>query len=133
VERESARFLFSSLQAFAHLASRREQNATGRAMQYKGFDIRAFEQEPGKWRARIVRANGKPLKASSRNLRELETSVDLSSAVDAMISAMQTVDGLTLNMEATDVGFIFHNTKRKAERHWRVLLRTNEISGRHHA
>jgi len=100
-------------------------------MQYKGFDIRAFEQEPGKWRARIVRANGKPLRATSRNLREFETSADLSSAVDALISAMQVVDGLTLTMEATDAGFIFHNTKRKTERHWRVLLRTNEISGRY--
>ena len=31
-------------------------------MQYKGFEITAFEQTPGKWRARIIRANGKPWK-----------------------------------------------------------------------
>ena len=102
-------------------------------MQYKGFDIRAFKQEPGKWRARVVRANGKPLKATSRNLREFETSVDQSSAVDALISAMQAVDGLTLTMEATDADFLFRNAKRKTERHWRVLLRTSEISGRYRA
>ena len=102
-------------------------------MQYKGFDIRAFEQEPGKWRARIVKVNGKPLKATSRNLRKFETSVDLSSAVDALISAMQAVDGLTLTMEAMDADFLFRNAKRKTERHWRVLLRTNEISGRYRA
>jgi hypothetical protein len=37
-------------------------------MQYKGLDITAFEAEPGQWRARIVRANGRPLKANDQQL-----------------------------------------------------------------
>jgi hypothetical protein len=31
-------------------------------MEYKRFVVRAFEQEPGKWRASIRRADGKPVK-----------------------------------------------------------------------
>jgi hypothetical protein len=30
------------------------------AMEYKEFVIRAFEREPGKWRASVQRANGRP-------------------------------------------------------------------------
>jgi hypothetical protein len=37
-------------------------------MQYKGLEITAFEQEPGKWRASIVGANGQPLKGDDRQL-----------------------------------------------------------------
>ncbi len=89
-------------------------------MQYKGLDITAFEREPGKWRARIVRANGRPLKANDRQLLESVTSANLSSPVDA----------LTLAMEAVDVaGLFFRNTNRKTERFWR-LLRASETSGR---
>jgi hypothetical protein len=75
-------------------------------MQYKGFEITAFEQTPGKWRARIIRANGKPWKGNHRELLESLTDTHLSSAVDA----------LTLAMEAVDAA--------------RVLLRTGETSGR---
>jgi hypothetical protein len=92
-------------------------------MQYNGFDIKAFEQEPGKWCAKIVRANARPLKINDRKLREFVTSVYLSSAVDAMTRAM----------EAVDAALLFRDTKRKrkTELHWRVLLRTGEISGRY--
>ena len=75
-------------------------------MQYKGFEITAFEQTPGKWRARIIRANGNPWKGNHGELLKSLTDTHLSSAVDA----------LTLAMEAVDAA--------------RVLLRTSETSGR---
>jgi hypothetical protein len=90
----------------------------GRAMQYKGLEITAFEQEPGKWRARIVVANGRPLKRDDRKLLEPVTSATA-------------VDALTLAMEAVDAaGLFFHSADRGTERFWRMLLRTSETSGR---
>jgi len=87
-------------------------------MQYKGLEITAFEQTPGKWRASIVRANGKPLEGDDRQLLESVTSATA-------------VDALTLAMEAIDAaGLFFRNADRGMERFWRVLLRTVETSGR---
>ena len=87
----------------------------GRAMQYKGLEITAFEQEPGKWRARIVAANRQPLKGDDRQLLETLTSANLSSPVDALTLAMQAVDA---------AGLSFRNISREAERFWRVFRRT---------
>ncbi len=63
-------------------------------MQYKGFDFSAFEQEPGKWRARVLRANGRPSNATSRKLQQHVASAEPSSAVDALILIMEAIDGL---------------------------------------
>jgi hypothetical protein len=86
-------------------------------MQYKGLEITAFEQTPGNWRARIVRANGKPLEGDDRQLLESVTSA---TAVDALTLAMEAVDS---------AGLFFRNADRGMERFWRVLLRTVETSG----
>jgi hypothetical protein len=102
---------------FLTFASRCE--GTRRAMQYKGFDIKTFEQEPGKWRARIFRANGRPSNDTNQKLQEFVASADPSSAVDTLILAMEAIDDL-----------LSRNSNWKMERHWRVLLRTSEISGR---
>jgi hypothetical protein len=90
-------------------------------MQYKGFEITAFERGPGKWRVRIVGANGRRLKTNDRQLLESVTNANLSSAVDALTSAMEAVDS---------AGLSFGNTNRKSERFWRVLLRVSWNSGR---
>jgi hypothetical protein len=90
-------------------------------MQYKGFEITAFEQSPGKWRARIVRANGRPLDANNRQLLETVTSANLPSAVDVLTVALEAVDA---------AGLYFSNFNRGTERFWRVLLQTSETSGR---
>jgi hypothetical protein len=84
-------------------------------MQYKGLEITAFEQEPGKWCARIVAANRQPLKGDERQLLETLTNANLSSPVDALTSAMQAVDA---------AGLSFRNVSWEAERFWRVLRRT---------
>src|SRR5262249_815817 len=84
----------SLLQAFAHHCDPLGRYATGRAMQYKGFDFSAFEQQPGKWRARVLRANGRPSNATSRKLQQLVSSAEPSSAVDVLILVMEAIDGL---------------------------------------
>ena len=81
-------------------------------MQYKGLEITAFEQTPGKWRARIVRANGRALEADERRLLETLSSANLPSAVDALTLALEAVDAASLSF-------------RKTERFWRVLRRAS--------
>ena len=71
-------------------------------MQYKGFEITAFEQTPGKWRARIIRANGKPWKGNHRELLESLTGTHLSSAVDALTLAMEAVDAAPVLLRTSE-------------------------------
>jgi hypothetical protein len=62
-------------------------------MQYKGFNISAFEQEPGKWRATIFRRmNHRLSNAINQKLQELVSGAGPSSAVDALILAMEAID-----------------------------------------
>jgi hypothetical protein len=89
-------------------------------MQYKGLEITAFEQTPGKWCARIVGANGKPLEGNHRQLLETLTSSNQPSAVDALTLALETVDA---------AGPYFRTADRGMERFWRVLSRARETSG----
>ena len=85
-------------------------------MQYKGFEITAFELRPGKWRARIVRANGRRLETNEQQLLKSVTSAKLSSALDALTLAMEVIDA---------AGLFFANTYPKPERYWRVLRRAS--------
>ena len=64
-------------------------------MRYKGLEITAFEETPGKWRARIVRANGKPLRGNHRKLVKSLASTNLPSAVDALTFALEAVERLS--------------------------------------
>ena len=64
-------------------------------MQYKGLEITAFEETPGKWRARIVRANSKPLRGNHRKLVKTLASTNLPSAVDALTLALEAVERLS--------------------------------------
>jgi hypothetical protein len=85
-------------------------------MQYKGLEITAFEHGPGQWRAKIVRANGRPLKTNDQQLLESLTSANLSSAVDALMLAMEAID---------TAGLFFGNANRGSERFWRVRIRAS--------
>jgi len=87
-------------------------------MQYKGLEITAFEETPGKWRTRIVAANGRPLKGGDRQLLE---SVTGAKAVDALMLAMEAVDA---------AGLFFRNADQGMERFWRGLRRASETSSR---
>ncbi|MGC2694151.1 MAG: hypothetical protein WA738_00010 [Candidatus Angelobacter sp.] len=65
-------------------------------MEYKQFVVKAFEREPGKWRASVERANGKALlRAMARRRRALDkfiTGMDATAAESAMRMAMAAID-----------------------------------------
>jgi hypothetical protein len=77
-------FLQVSCKPSLTFASRYE-DASRSSYANKGLEITAFEQEPGKWRARIITANGRPLKGDDRQLLE---SVTGATAVDALTLAL---------------------------------------------
>lgn len=87
-------------------------------MKYKSFLIEVFEPEPGKWRARITRAHGIPLRSTGRR-REFVTRAEHSSAAEAMMLAM----------EAIDAGFFSRNTERSTEKYWRRLSKADRKLG----
>jgi hypothetical protein len=63
------------------------------AMEYKQLYVKAFEREPGKWRADIRRADGNPLKVTGRKkLKNIATKLDATTAVAAMVMAMALID-----------------------------------------
>lgn len=78
-------------------------------MIYKRFIIDAFEQEPGRWRACVRRANGRPLKATGRTRLERFVTADAASPNAAMIMAMA----------AIDAGSFSRPTARSTEKFWR--------------
>ena len=72
-------------------------------MEYKGFYVQAFEREPGKWRANIRRVDGKPMKVVSREKFEKNaTRLDATTAVAAMVMAMDVIDAGTFGRVATE-------------------------------
>jgi hypothetical protein len=84
-------------------------------MQYKTFLIKAFQPEDGKWRARITRAHGRPLTSADPKRRELITSVDCSSAVEALTMAMETIDAPSFS----------GCTEPSTEKYWRLLTKAD--------
>src|SRR5262249_18565114 len=75
-------------------------------MQYKGLEITAFEETPGKWRARIVRANG--------DHRKLAKTLASTNQTLAGTNRPSAVDALTLALEAIDAaGLFFRNVDRE--------------------
>ena len=65
------------------------------AMEYKEFVVRAFEREPGKWRACVKRVNGKAIMATMDHrpkLAKFVTGVDAKSAQAAMLMALAAID-----------------------------------------
>jgi hypothetical protein len=65
-------------------------------MEYKQFVVKAFEREPGKWRASVERANGKVLlRAMARRRRALDkfiTGMDATAAEAAIKMSMAAID-----------------------------------------
>jgi hypothetical protein len=104
-------------------------------MQYKGLEITAFEETPGKWRARIVRANGKPLRGNHRELVNL-ASTNLPSEVDALTLALEAVDAAGLFFRNVDRERSLYPLARRKRRRRRVsgqagidyILREQEMS-----
>jgi len=62
-------------------------------VEYKRFIVRAFEQDSGKWRARIWRVDGAPIALAGRKkLRFFVTGIDANTAPDALLMAMAAID-----------------------------------------
>jgi len=64
-------------------------------VEYKQFFVKAFEQKPGKWRARVKRRDGQPLMVVGHNRLKIEdfvTSPDSLTPQDALLRAIAAID-----------------------------------------
>ena len=91
-------------------------------MKYKMYRINVFEQEPGKWRARITSAHRRRLNAT-KELGQSANSVHHPSAIEAMTKAMETVDAAPSS----------RNVERGAKKHWRCLSKVEAVLLNHRA
>jgi hypothetical protein len=82
----------------------------GLGMEYRQFVIQAFEEVPGKWRAKISRSDGKPLTLNGQ--RAAHRFINGFSATTA-------ANALLLAMEAIDRGTIATAEKAPIEKFWR--------------
>ena len=69
-------------------------------MEYQGFVVEAFEQEPGKWRAKILRSSGKPLITGRKRIWQFVTGVDAATAPAALLMALEAIDAGTFSCAA---------------------------------
>ena|SRR6202035_4501772 len=61
-------------------------------MEYKYFVVRAFEREPGKWRAKILRPDGEPLIKGRKRIVQFITGIDRATPSAALIAALEAID-----------------------------------------
>jgi len=71
-------------------------------MQYKQFIVQAFEREPGKWRARVRRADGKLLWKGRTKIAEFVTAVDVATPERAMHMALAAIDRGAFSRQPVD-------------------------------
>lgn len=73
-------------------------------MEYKHFVVKAFQQEPGKWRASIKRSDGTPLVVVSPHrvkIAQTVTHVDSLTAEEAVSMAMEAIDAGAFSSRTT--------------------------------
>ena len=73
----------------------------GARMEYKRFVVRAFEREPGKWRAKILRPIGKPLRTGQNRVVQFITGVDRTTASAALLAALEAIDAEAFSRAGT--------------------------------
>jgi len=64
-------------------------------VEYKQFIVKVFEQQPGKWRARVKRLDGKPLMVARRGKAKIDefiTSPDSATPNGALLKAFAAID-----------------------------------------
>jgi hypothetical protein len=66
-------------------------------MEYQGFVVRAFEQEAGKWRAKVLRSSGEPLIKGRKRIVQFITGTDTATASGALLLAIQAIDAGTFS------------------------------------
>jgi hypothetical protein len=86
-------------------------------MEYKEFDIQPFEQEPGKWRARVRRTNRMPL---IRGKKLIEYVIDT--------DATTVTDALKMAIVAVDASYFLPRSKRGTERFCRRAMASHANS-----
>jgi hypothetical protein len=69
-------------------------------MEYLGFVVEAFEQEPGRWRAKILRSSGKPLITGRKRIWQFVTGIDATTAPEALLMALEAIDAETFSSAA---------------------------------
>ena len=69
-------------------------------MKYQGFVVEAFEQKPGKWRAKILRSSGKPLITGRKRIWQFVTGIDATTAPAALLMALEAIDAETFSSAA---------------------------------
>jgi len=71
-------------------------------VEYKQFFVKAFEQKPGKWRARVKRLDGKPIVVARRDkakVGEFVTGLDSPTPDDALLRAIAAIDAGAFSQE----------------------------------
>ena len=91
-------------------------------MQYKGLEITAFEDTPGKWHAKIVRANGdhRKLAKTLASTNQTLASTNRPSAVDALTLALEAIDAAGLFLRNVDWERSVYPLARRKRRRRRV-------------
>jgi hypothetical protein len=69
-------------------------------MEYQGFVVEALEQEPGKWRAKILRSSGMPLITGRKRIRQFVTGTVATTAAAALLMALEAIDAGTFSSVA---------------------------------
>jgi hypothetical protein len=87
-------------------------------MEYKQFHLRACERERGRWRAKIRRADGKPMMVIGRKkVEHIVTSYDAATSAAAISMAIDVID-----IES------FKRNKVATEKFWRHRARSRRQS-----
>jgi len=87
--------LIRSRSANSRLRGSKRETPRGSAVEYKQFFVKAFEQQPGKWHARVKRLDGKPILVARRDqarVDEFVTSADSPTPDDALLRAIAAID-----------------------------------------
>ena len=66
-------------------------------MEYQGFIVQAFEREPGKWRAKVVRPDGEPLIKDRNGIMHFVTGIDRLTPSAALLDAVKAIDAQTFS------------------------------------
>ena len=73
-------------------------------MEYKQFIVTAFQQRPGKWRARVKRCDGRPLMVAGEKrvtIEEFVTGQDSLTPQDALGRAIEAIDAGAFSRRAS--------------------------------
>ena len=86
-------------------------------MEYLGFVVEAFEQGPGKWRAKILRSSGKPLITGRKRIWQFITGADAATPSAALLMALDAIDAGTFSCAAPLPEKFWRRRGRRAKSH----------------